>query len=57
MDFMLGDLADKLRPLGRLDLLAAIGRKALSYFGTNRPADLPLIPVSSRRVPCRRSRK
>jgi tetratricopeptide (TPR) repeat protein len=43
MDFMLGDLADKLRPLGRLDLLAAIGRKALSYFGTIRPADLPLI--------------
>jgi len=24
MDFMVGDLADKLRPLGRLDLLAGI---------------------------------
>jgi DNA-binding winged helix-turn-helix (wHTH) protein/tetratricopeptide (TPR) repeat protein len=41
MDFMVGDLADKLRPLGRLDLLAGIGQKALSYFGGIRPADLP----------------
>jgi DNA-binding winged helix-turn-helix (wHTH) protein/tetratricopeptide (TPR) repeat protein len=41
MDFMVGDLADKLRPLGRLDLLAGIGGKALSYFGAIRPADLP----------------
>jgi DNA-binding winged helix-turn-helix (wHTH) protein/tetratricopeptide (TPR) repeat protein/energy-coupling factor transporter ATP-binding protein EcfA2 len=41
MDFMVGDLADKLRPLGRLDLLAGIGAKALGYFGDVRPADLP----------------
>lgn len=40
MDFMVGDLADKLRPLGRLDLLAGIGGKALSYFGNVRPSDL-----------------
>ncbi len=40
MDFMVGDLADKLRPLGRLDLLAGIGRKALSYFGSLHPAEL-----------------
>jgi tetratricopeptide (TPR) repeat protein len=40
MDFMVGDLADKLRPLGRIDLLAGIGGKALSYFGDVRPSDL-----------------
>jgi DNA-binding winged helix-turn-helix (wHTH) protein/tetratricopeptide (TPR) repeat protein/archaellum biogenesis ATPase FlaH len=41
MDFMVGDLADKLRPLGRLDLLAGIGGKALGYFGDVQPTDLP----------------
>lgn len=41
MDFMVGDLADKLRPLGRLDLLAGIGPKALSYLGNIQPSDLP----------------
>jgi DNA-binding winged helix-turn-helix (wHTH) protein/tetratricopeptide (TPR) repeat protein len=40
MDFMVGDLADKLRPLGRLDLLAGIGGKALSYFGDVQPSNL-----------------
>ena len=33
MNYMVGDLADKLRPLGRLDLLSGVGEKALSYFG------------------------
>ncbi|WP_281288747.1 nSTAND1 domain-containing NTPase [Nitrospirillum viridazoti] len=32
MNFMVGNFADKLRPLGRLDLLSDIGEKALSYF-------------------------
>ena len=32
MDFMLGDFADKLRPLGRLDLLESVSGKALQYF-------------------------
>jgi eukaryotic-like serine/threonine-protein kinase len=40
MDFMVGNLADKLRPLGRLDLLAGIGGKALSYFGDVQMSDL-----------------
>jgi tetratricopeptide (TPR) repeat protein len=40
MNFMVGDLADKLRPLGRLDLLVDIGGKALGYFGDVRPSDL-----------------
>lgn len=30
--FMLGDLRDKLTPLGRLDVLDAAGQKALAYF-------------------------
>src|SRR5450830_534257 len=32
MSFMLGDFVDKLRPLGRLDLLDDIGAKALPYL-------------------------
>lgn len=36
MGFMVGNFADKLRPLGRLDLLADIGQKALSYFDDSR---------------------
>jgi eukaryotic-like serine/threonine-protein kinase len=41
MDFMLGELADRLRPLGRLDVLEGIGRKSLSYFAQVEPTDLP----------------
>ncbi|WP_049974390.1 winged helix-turn-helix domain-containing protein, partial [Azospirillum sp. B4] len=33
MNFMVGNFADKLRPLGRLELLSDIGEKAMSYFG------------------------
>jgi tetratricopeptide (TPR) repeat protein len=33
VDFMLGDFADKLRPLGRLDLLGSVSGKALQYLG------------------------
>lgn len=32
MDFMLGDLADKLRPLGRLDVLDSVSGKTLEYL-------------------------
>jgi tetratricopeptide (TPR) repeat protein len=32
IDFMLGDFADKLRPLGRLDLLESVSGKALQYL-------------------------
>lgn len=32
MDFMLGDLADKLRPLGRLDFLDSVSGKTLEYL-------------------------
>jgi len=32
MDFMLGDFAEKLRPLGRLDLLESVSGKAMQYL-------------------------
>ncbi|TWI67538.1 AAA ATPase-like protein [Pseudoduganella lurida] len=34
LGFMLGDFAEKLRPLGRLDLLDSVSGKALSYLAT-----------------------
>jgi DNA-binding winged helix-turn-helix (wHTH) protein/tetratricopeptide (TPR) repeat protein len=37
MGYMLGDFADRLRPLGRLDLLDGVSAKALEYLGA--PAD------------------
>ncbi len=35
LSFMLGEFADKLRPIGRLELLDSVGTKALSYLSTN----------------------
>jgi DNA-binding winged helix-turn-helix (wHTH) protein/tetratricopeptide (TPR) repeat protein len=40
MDFMLGDFADKLRPLGRLDLLESVSGKALEYLSGSDGSDL-----------------
>lgn len=40
MDFMLGDFSDKLRPLGRLDLLENVSGKALQYLSASDNADL-----------------
>jgi eukaryotic-like serine/threonine-protein kinase len=43
MEFMLGDLADKLRPLARLDLLDSVSAKALQYLAAendHEPASL-----------------
>ena len=40
--FMLGDLADQLRPIGKLDLLSSIGEQALSLFGrSGTPGETP----------------
>lgn len=39
MGFMLGDFADKLRPLGRLDLLDSVSTRALSYLASAQPKD------------------
>jgi tetratricopeptide (TPR) repeat protein/tRNA A-37 threonylcarbamoyl transferase component Bud32 len=36
MSFMLGDLGAKLQPLGRLDLLADVARKAVAYYDGRR---------------------
>ena len=38
--FMLGDLREKLEPLGRLDLLDSVGARALGYYENQNKADL-----------------
>ena len=38
--FMLGDLRDKLEPIGRLDALDAVGSRAFSYFQTQDKGEL-----------------
>jgi eukaryotic-like serine/threonine-protein kinase len=38
--FMLGDLRDRVEPIGRLDLLHAVGDEAVSYFSRLGPRDL-----------------
>jgi serine/threonine-protein kinase len=40
MGFMLGDLRDKLEPVGRLDVLDDVGRKALEYYASRREEGL-----------------
>lgn len=40
MGFMLGDFADKLRPIGRLDLLDSVSAKALEYLASSDSAQL-----------------
>ncbi|WP_332852289.1 nSTAND1 domain-containing NTPase [Duganella sp. S19_KUP01_CR8] len=44
MHFMLGDFADKLRPLGRLDFLESVSGKALQYL--NNSPDQTLNPTA-----------
>ncbi len=40
LGFMLGDLRDKLRTVGRLDLMRVVDDKAIRYFATVNPRDL-----------------
>lgn len=40
IDFMLGDLRDKLRPVGRLDSLEAVGERAAGYFESLKPDEI-----------------
>jgi eukaryotic-like serine/threonine-protein kinase len=40
IEFMLGDLPVKLRPVGRLDALDAVGDKALAYYAAQAPGSL-----------------
>lgn len=48
MGFMLGDFADKLRPLARLDLLDSVGAKALDYFASSGNEDLSETALTQR---------
>jgi DNA-binding winged helix-turn-helix (wHTH) protein/tetratricopeptide (TPR) repeat protein len=48
MGFMLGDFADKLRPLGRLDLLDGVSAKALQYLAVSDGGDLTPASLSQR---------
>ena len=40
VEFMVGDLKDKLEPLGRLDILDSVGIKALAYYQKQDPSEL-----------------
>lgn len=48
MGYMLGDFADKLRPLGRLDLLDSVSSKALGYLGARDRDDLGMTALAQR---------
>lgn len=48
MGFMLGDFADKLRPLGRLDLLDSVSGKALEYLSASDSDDLSETSLTQR---------
>ena len=41
VEFMLGDLKDKLEPIGRLDALDGVGSRVLTYYQKQNKADLP----------------
>ncbi|MGS0740755.1 nSTAND1 domain-containing NTPase [Glaciimonas sp. GG7] len=48
MGFMLGDFADKLRPLARLDLLDSVSAKALEYLAGSADDDLNAVSMTHR---------
>jgi len=48
MTFMLGDFAEKLRPIGRLDLLDDVGNKALIYLGKSDVSNTSAASMTSR---------
>jgi eukaryotic-like serine/threonine-protein kinase len=48
MGYMLGDFADKLRPLGRLDLLDSVSTKALGYLGAKGREELGMTALAQR---------
>jgi len=48
IDFMLGDLKDKLEPIGKLDTLAGVGGRVLSYYRNQPIADLSDEALSQR---------
>ena len=50
IQFMLGDFADKLRPINRLDLLDSVGQQALDYLSAQAGADDPASALSRARA-------
>lgn len=48
MGYMLGDFADKLRPLGQLDLLDSVSSKALHYLGAPQDKDPGRVALTQR---------
>jgi tetratricopeptide (TPR) repeat protein len=48
LQFMLGDLREKLEPIGKLAILDAVGRKGMEYFATLEQRDLTDSALSSR---------
>lgn len=48
LEFMLGDLREKLVPVGRLDVLDAVGAKALSYYARQDPSSLDANELGTR---------
>ena len=48
VEFMLTDLRKKLEPVGRLDILDALGGKALDYYASQRPDSLDASALSRR---------
>ena len=48
IQFMLGDLREKLEPIGKLDILDAVGEQAMAYFGSVQPESLSDRELSAR---------
>jgi len=48
IEFMLGDLPGKLKPVGRLDALDAVGDRALAYYAAQSPARLDAASLGRR---------
>lgn len=48
VEFMLGDLRRKLEPVGRLDVMDVVGRRALGYYTDQRLADLDEASIGRR---------
>ena len=48
IEFMLGDLRKKLEPVGRLDVLDAVGEKALSYYAAQQTGRLDATALGQR---------
>lgn len=48
MEYMLGDFSNKLRPLGRLDLLDGVSSRALHYLSASAEPDLDPVSLTQR---------